>query len=115
MTAIAVTGMHRTGTSMVARALRFAGVYLGDDRDLLEPAPDNPDGFFEHAGFVRLDDDLLEATGGSWDQPPPLGPMAADDARVTELQSAARDLVTSLAVEHPWGWKDPRTCLTARF
>jgi hypothetical protein len=115
MTAIAVTGMHRTGTSMVARALRFAGVYLGDDRDLIEPAPDNPDGFFEHAGFVRLGDDLLEATGGSWDQPPALGPMAADDARVMQLQSTARDLVTSLAVEQPWGWKDPRTCLTARF
>jgi hypothetical protein len=115
MNPIAVTGMHRTGTSMVARAMRLAGVYLGDDDDLVEPAPDNPDGFFEHAGFVRLADDLLEATGGSWDQPPPCGPMAADDARVTQLQSTARDLVTSLAVKQPWGWKDPRTCLTARF
>jgi hypothetical protein len=59
MTAIALAGMHRSGTTMVAKALRAAGLHLGSDEELLPPAPDNPDGFEEHAAFVRLDDDLL--------------------------------------------------------
>ena len=63
---VLITGMHRTGTSMVAKALHLAGLYLGRERDLIEAAPDNPSGFYEHAGFVRLDDDLLAATGGAW-------------------------------------------------
>jgi hypothetical protein len=115
MTPVAITGMHRTGTSMIAKALRLAGLYLGEDSDLVEPAPDNPEGFFEHAAFVRLDDDLLEATGGAWDQPPACGPLAFDDPRVVQLTPIAHQLVAAMEDEGPWGWKDPRTCLTARF
>ena len=31
---------------------------------------DNPDGFWEHLGFVALNDELLNALGGAWDLPP---------------------------------------------
>jgi hypothetical protein len=112
---VVVTGMHRTGTSMVARALRLAGLWLGTDDDLIDPAPDNPNGFFEHAGIVALDDDLLEATGGAWDHPPAAVPTGGDDQRIADLGTKAGDLVCGLARSGPWGWKDPRTCLTARF
>ncbi len=115
MSAIAITGMHRSGTSLIAKAMRLGGLYLGEDRDMIDPAPDNPEGFFEHAGFVHLNDDLLEATGGAWDHPPACVPLADDDPRVEHLRPLARELVASLDVETWWGWKDPRTCLTARF
>lgn len=115
MTAVAVTGMHRSGTSMVARVLRAGGLHLGSDDDLLPPAPDNPEGFFEHAGFVRLDDELLHATGGSWDRVPHLPPRSADDERVAPLRPRAEALVADMAAAGAWGWKDPRTALTARF
>jgi hypothetical protein len=115
MTAVAVAGMHRTGTSMVAKALRLAGLYLGEDEDLVEAAPDNPEGFYEHAGIVTCNDDLLEVTGGAWDHPPPCPPLAADDPRVVEVADKARKTIAPLAVTGTWGWKDPRTSLTARF
>lgn len=112
---IAVGGMHRAGTSMVAKALRLAGLHLGSDGDLVDPAPDNPGGFFEHARVVRLDDDLLQATGGAWDHLPAIPPLAADDERVAELREPALELIEELAVAPSWGWKDPRTSLTVRF
>jgi hypothetical protein len=110
-----ITGMHRTGTSLVARSLRAAGLHLGPDEVLVPPAPDNPEGFFEHEGLVRLNDDLLEAVGGAWDHPPDVPPLAADDPRVAHLREPARRLLAELAGQAAWGWKDPRVSLTARF
>jgi hypothetical protein len=115
MSAVAIAGMHRSGTTMVAKALRSAGLHLGKEEDLIPPAPDNPDGFEEHAAFVRLDDDLLQATGGAWDHPPERPPAAADDPRVARFRDRAEDLVKSLATEPLWGWKDPRVSLTLGF
>jgi hypothetical protein len=115
MNPIAIAGMHRAGTSMVAKQLRIAGLHLGPDADFVLPAPDNPGGFFEHAGFVSLNDDLLAATGGAWDHLPPRPPMGADDPRVADLRDRGEQLAAELAVKSPWGWKDPRTSLTACF
>ncbi|MGN6608331.1 MAG: sulfotransferase [Jatrophihabitans sp.] len=115
MTGIAVTGMHRAGTSMVAHALSRSGLYLGAPSRMLPAAPDNPEGFFEHAAFVRLADDLLEACGGAWDHLPAARPLTADDPRVAALAERAHELVAELGDAPVWGWKDPRTCLTAGF
>lgn len=115
MTALAIAGMHRTGTSMVAKTLREGGVYLGADADLLRPAPDNPEGFFEHTALVRFNDRLLEACEGAWDHPPACPPLAADDPRVEQLVDDVSPVLRELAAHDPWGWKDPRTSLTARF
>ena len=35
-------------------------------------APDNPDGFFEHAGLVAASDALFQQLGAGWDCPPVL-------------------------------------------
>src|SRR6266550_3964837 len=93
---VAVTGMHRTGTSMIAKVLRLGGLWLGRDEDMIDPAPDNPEGFFEHASVVRLNEELLEATGGAWDHPPEAGPLAVDDPRVASLGRAAREVLGEL-------------------
>ncbi len=45
MTIICVAGMHRSGTSMVARMLNLCGVHLGEQKELLPAASDNPEGF----------------------------------------------------------------------
>src|SRR5688572_14655735 len=67
---VAIVGMHRSGTSMVAKVLQQAGLHLGTEADLMPPAAENPEGFFEHLGFVRLNDDVLNAAGSGWDCPP---------------------------------------------
>ena len=112
---IAITGMHRSGTSMLAKVLQSAGLHLGLATDFIDPAPDNPRGFFEHAGFVAIGEDLLAAAGGAWDHVPACPPMAVDDERVTHLRPRAEELIADLSIVPRWGWKDPRTCLTIRF
>ena len=113
MSPVCVTGMHRSGTSMVARVLSVCGLDLGDAEDLMAAAPDNPEGFWEHRRFVALDDELLQVAGGSWDSPP-IDPAWAR-ARFDALREDARRLVARFGGREPWGWKDPRTSLTAGF
>ena len=55
---------------MLTRLLHACGLYLGKKNELMPPQADNPDGFWEHLGFVALNDELLNALGGAWDLPP---------------------------------------------
>ena len=45
---------------MLTRLLHACGLYLGPKDALMPPQADNPDGFWEHLGFVALNDELLE-------------------------------------------------------
>src|ERR1700748_2976905 len=67
---ICIAGAHRSGTSMLARLLHSSGLNLGPEKDMMPPAADNPDGFWENLQFVRLNDELLNSAGGAWDLPP---------------------------------------------
>lgn len=115
MTATVVIGMHRSGTSLLAQLLHASGVHLGDETDLLGPAPDNEDGFWEHRGIVEVNDRLLEAAGWAWDRVP--SPDVCRSARWDEpTRIKAKDLVGSLwGSGRPWGWKDPRATITLPF
>jgi Uncharacterized protein conserved in bacteria len=59
-----VLGMHRSGTSATTRVVNLLGANLGNN--LVQPGPDNPDGFWEHAEAVRINDALLEGLGRTW-------------------------------------------------
>src|SRR5262245_43048537 len=108
---VAIAGMHRSGTSMVASMLRAAGLYLGRDEEMLPPADDNPGGFWEHAEVVALNDAALDRVGAAWDSPPEH--PGFDAAR--DLQPRARALIGRFDGYDAWGWKDPRTSLTLPF
>jgi hypothetical protein len=111
---ICVTGMHRSGTSMVAEILRTSGVYLGEDDELLPSSRFNPRGYFENRAFVALNDEILAALGGAWDRPPRIRfPWAR--GRLEPLRTRACALANAMQARAPWGWKDPRTSLTLRF
>jgi hypothetical protein len=62
---IFVGGMHRSGTSAMARALSLCGGRL--PQRLVPPAPDNPEGYWEPADMVALNDEILAAAGSRWD------------------------------------------------
>ncbi len=113
-TPVAIVGMHRSGTSMVAKLLSQAGLYLGPDDALMPPASENPEGFFEHLDFVSLNDEVLNEAGAGWDCPPP---VTTDwtDAAFDRHGERARSLAAPLAEQGVWGWKDPRTSLTIPF
>ena len=59
-----ILGMHRSGTSATARVANLLGATLGTN--LIEPAEDNPDGFWEHADVVSINEELLASLGRTW-------------------------------------------------
>jgi GT2 family glycosyltransferase len=102
-----ILGMHRSGTSLVARSLEVAGLYAGDSDDMLAAQADNPLGFYERRDLVQCNDALLAAVGATWFAPPaePLSPMGGDVGEVlTRLRNTSRGAGTFI--------KDPRLCLT---
>jgi 4-hydroxyphenylpyruvate dioxygenase len=111
---ICIAGAHRSGTSMVTRLLHGCGLYLGPKEALMPPQADNPDGFWEHLGFVALNDELLEALGGAWDLPPKTNENLSDE-RLDPVRMKARLLIEGFESEQIWGWKDPRNSLTLPF
>jgi len=99
---------------MLTRLLHAFGLYLGTENDLMPPQADNPDGFWEHLGFVALNDELLHELGGAWDLPP-----RADESftslRLDPLRLKARLLIERFDAASVWAWKDPRNSLTLPF
>ena len=112
MTVVCIAGMHRSGTSMVARALNLCGLYLGPERDISVTAADNPEGFWENINFVRLNDEILAELGGAWDLPPTLEPGWEKSPKLLALQTRALKLTNQFESADTWGWKDPRNSLT---
>lgn len=106
--AIAVIGMHRSGTSTVARGLQTLSVYLGDD--FLDAQPENPTGYWEDKGIVDLDERVLKALGLKWDDVSPIDLRQFARWRMWRLRSAASRYLHRRFLAHAlWGFKDPRT------
>ncbi len=113
---ICVTGMHRSGTSVVAGILHRHGLWLGDPADMMAANPYNPDGYFENDRMVDLNNSILELFGGTWSSPPRFASRWMDDPRLDEVKVTARELGVRLAAGHQmWGFKDPRAALTLPF
>src|SRR6185437_468321 len=99
---VAIAGMHRSGTSMVARQLNLVGMYLGDEADLIPAANENPDGYWEHVEFVDVNDALLHEFGGGWDHPISLPPDWQGLDRLAHLRARAHQLVEGFAGRQTW-------------
>ncbi len=113
---ICIAGMHRSGTSMVARILNKCGVYLGEDKYLIKGQADNPGGFWENFLFVNINDDILSLLGGAWDMPPQNNQPGWENSSLFDHNRAvAQSLISDITAHAPWGWKDPRNSLTLPF
>ncbi len=110
--AICILGMHRSGTSSIAGALNFLGVYLGDPAVLAAPGPDNAKGFWENPDLRKLQQRLLASLNRTWHTVQPLPPNWMHTEAILPLKRELADLITAGFAGHPlWGWKDPQTCL----
>lgn len=108
--AICLLGMHRSGTSAVARAVNLLGAYLGEQDDLMSPAPENPEGFWERVDIVALDDRILRHHKRSWAANMPLPENWHRSEGVSHLRRELVELVRKAFLGHRvWAWKDPRT------
>ena len=98
--AVAILGMHRSGTSLLAGTLQECGLDLGD---VTTWAPANEKGNRESWALMALHEDLLRKAGGGWDRPPQR-PVAWGP-----LHRGVRDAYIGSFVGRPvWGFKDPR-------
>lgn len=87
-------GMHRSGTSALARLCGLLGAAL--PAGLLGPSPSNPRGHFEPGAVVRLNDELLEDLGSHWDDPVAIDWEALSSERRTEAALRITDAVRSV-------------------
>ena len=114
---VVVTGMHRSGTSLIASYLQALGVNLGDE--LIEADANNPHGYFEAKDFVRLHQRMLarltrDDEGGHPDWGwTPSEHLSAEIPN--ELVAAAEALAAKNAGRPIWGFKDPRTSVLLDF
>lgn len=121
---LVITGMHRSGTSLVASIMSSMGVFLGSN--LIGPGPDNLRGYFEDNDFVAPNKWFLSrrfaelGNGGStghhdwgWSTnglcPPTTNDFDEIDKVILPIIASKRELGI------PWGWKDPRNIVMADY
>ena len=115
---VCITGMHRSGTSLLARVVNLLGVDLGAPGALMGPGPDNPAGYWENRAIKELDDEVLAHLGGAWDQPPLLEAGWELDAGLDPFRDRAREILGrdfAGPAAGPVGCKEPRLCLLHPF
>ncbi|MEQ0777198.1 hypothetical protein ABLT15_33280 [Paraburkholderia tropica] len=105
-TLVIVLGMHRSGTSVTTRLMETMGASFGDK--LWPAGPDNPKGFFEDSDVIRLNIDLMEATGVDWQALPPPDFSRLSAEQIEAFQQRALDLLQEKCAGGMLALKDPR-------
>ncbi len=111
--AICILGMHRCGTSAIARAVNLLGPHIGRAEHLMKPVDgDNPHGFWEHMSFFSLHERLLSYLSSSWDSVWPLPEDWWNEPGISPYRKELKHLIKSeFTGQKLWMWKDPRTSL----
>jgi hypothetical protein len=115
---VVVAGMHRSGTSMVARSLARAGLAMGDE---FHPTDGyNPLGYYEDRAFMALGRRMACAAcdpsePGHHDWGVTISERL-DRRRLDRFRERAAELVAERRARgRPWGFKDPRSTLFLGF
>jgi hypothetical protein len=117
---VAITGMHRSGTSLATRIIQLAGLSLGSEDGIAPPGRDNPAGYWENRYVTELNDEILAALGGSWDHPPVLVEGWQHDPSLDPYRARVREVIDRYYApaldEHGLvGCKDPRLSILLPF
>lgn len=111
---ILVLGMHRSGTSVITRALGALGAALGSR--LLPALPCNPRGIFEDRRITTANNALLAAMGMRWYSLQPMPVAALRQTALSESGAEALTFLLELLESGPvCGLKDPRLCRLMAF
>lgn len=114
---VLVVGMHRSGTSALARVLDLAGLAMPGK--LLAPNQDNPKGYWEPVDVVALNTQLLQRFDRHWSDPKPLDEDLWDRIDASDVGRAV-DILQAHGTDQqgqvrPLVIKDPRLCRVAPF
>ena len=110
---VLILGMHRSGTSMLARLLAAKGLPLGTTL-LNRRSRDNAHGYWEQADIVHIHEALLDWLDRTWHGPNgcrdlPDGWLGRPESRIAKHRLMAivdREITEAGGL---WGFKDPRT------
>ncbi|HEX6687806.1 MAG TPA: sulfotransferase [Solirubrobacterales bacterium] len=115
-TVICVVGTPRSGTSLTARILTLAGVYLGPESEMRPAGRLNPKGFWENRRVAALNRRLLKSLDRDGPGAPRLPPgWASSDALEAERAEARALLSETFDGHRLWGWKEAGTTLVLPF
>lgn len=127
---IIVIGMHRSGTSLIAKMMKRIGIFMGAEVNNHE----------ESTFFMRLNQYFFHLSHGRWDQPEPMKYLIKMIDHYPEFNTAIflnlkKELLSANSIQYwsssvkgaigkldfnlfisainqPWGWKDPRNSYT---
>jgi hypothetical protein len=115
---VIVTGMHRSGTSMVAAIMSALSIDMG--QELLQADSNNVRGYFEDVEFQQLQRTILSEScaandGGHLDWGWTESESLDKGCFKRFLPEASALIARRSERATPWGWKDPRTTLLLDF
>ncbi|MBV5317449.1 MAG: hypothetical protein JZU50_06540, partial [Desulfobulbaceae bacterium] len=112
---IIVLGMHRSGTSAIARGMRVVGIELGER---LVPAikDNNSKGFWEDFDILGFNIEILNYLGRSWSLLAPVSATEIDVLRKNDFLTRAVELLyKKYNGAGNFGFKDPRVSILLPF
>ena len=107
-----VLGMHRSGTSAVARVLNLLGCYFGSEDIGTRPNQENPKGFWERRDVRQVNDAILQNADCDWDRVSSFDIDSIGDGDRAVYGDEIANIVLNLDGHRPWFVKEPRCCLT---
>lgn len=100
---IIVLGMHKSGTTLIARTLHESGVYMGD----FSAGENYANCKYENTSAVEINKSLLRAE--KLHSTATVGPLSS----ISKIEPKISSFVEEMnRIQVPWGVKDPRLCLT---
>lgn len=110
--AICVLGMHRSGTSVISRAINLLGAYIGDENDLQKAGPENEKGFWERNDIKLFNERLLHHLNRRWYTFLPLSDKWQASKHIQPFKKELIELIKENFNGHAlWTWKDPRNSI----
>ena len=107
-----VLGMHRSGTSAVARLLNMMGCYFAGEGLSNGYSVDNPKGYWERRDVIETNTQLLKSIDCDWDRVANFDLKRVTQDSLRKFNGQVQTLLLSLEANRPWFIKDPRLCLT---
>lgn len=92
-----VLGMHRSGTSLVARILANLDFFIGNPEDLLPPNEANPLGYMERADVAKANSRLLHSQGLNWHTLHKLSLDSVSEDAISKFDADVKKIVQKLS------------------
>jgi hypothetical protein len=106
-----VLGMHRSGTSVLARVLNLMGAWFGPEGIGTGANAENPKGFWERRDVRALNDYVLHSVSCDWNRVSSFDAESVPAEIAGAFRECASRLVLELDAHRPWFIKEPRLCL----